>query len=129
MEKEKRGTKRQCQECDVKFYDLNKDPIICPSCGEKFIVASEAPVPKPVKEKVADKVKDEGELSSDSDAPEIISLDEVEEEENAGEEIPDVDDVEVDDSVNADQQDTFLEEDDEDAKIDLGVPIDTGDET
>ncbi len=129
MGKVERGTKRQCQECDVKFYDLNKDPIICPKCGEKFTVVSDAPAPKPVKAKVADKVKDEGELSSDSDAPEIISLDDAEEEENAGEEIPDVDDVEVDDSVNADQQDTFLEEDDEDAKIDLGVSTDTGDET
>ena len=30
------GTKRHCQSCDGKFYDLNKDPIVCPSCGTVF---------------------------------------------------------------------------------------------
>jgi uncharacterized protein (TIGR02300 family) len=26
------GTKRQCGHCAAKFYDLNKDPIVCPKC-------------------------------------------------------------------------------------------------
>ena len=30
------GTKRQCQNCGAKFFDLNKDPIICPKCGTIF---------------------------------------------------------------------------------------------
>lgn len=30
------GIRRRCLACDVKFYDLNKDPIICPSCGAVF---------------------------------------------------------------------------------------------
>ncbi|MDG2465917.1 MAG: FYDLN acid domain-containing protein [Alphaproteobacteria bacterium] len=30
------GTKRTCQSCDSKYYDFNKDKIICPSCGEAF---------------------------------------------------------------------------------------------
>lgn len=30
------GIKRVCQSCDVRFYDLQRDPIICPSCGTKF---------------------------------------------------------------------------------------------
>ena len=27
------GAKRTCQGCSARFYDLNKDPIICPKCG------------------------------------------------------------------------------------------------
>jgi uncharacterized protein (TIGR02300 family) len=26
------GTKRLCASCGAKFYDLNKDPIVCPKC-------------------------------------------------------------------------------------------------
>lgn len=28
-----RGTKRVCRSCDVRFYDLGRDPTVCPSCG------------------------------------------------------------------------------------------------
>ncbi len=28
-----RGTKRTCVACDERFYDLNRDPIVCPACG------------------------------------------------------------------------------------------------
>ena len=28
-----RGTKRVCQACAVRFYDLLRDPILCPACG------------------------------------------------------------------------------------------------
>jgi len=28
-----RGTKRVCSACEVRFYDLMRDPIVCPSCG------------------------------------------------------------------------------------------------
>ena len=27
------GTKRTCQSCGARFYDLNKSPIRCPKCG------------------------------------------------------------------------------------------------
>ena len=36
MPKSALGTKRHCQSCDGKFYDLNKTPIVCPSCGSVF---------------------------------------------------------------------------------------------
>jgi len=26
------GTKRLCSGCGARFYDLNKDPIVCPKC-------------------------------------------------------------------------------------------------
>ena len=36
MAANKLGTKRHCQSCDGKFYDLNKTPIVCPGCGATF---------------------------------------------------------------------------------------------
>lgn len=48
MAKPEWGTKRQCQECEVKFYDLGKTPIICPDCGTEFkVVVAARPAPKP----------------------------------------------------------------------------------
>jgi uncharacterized protein (TIGR02300 family) len=36
-----------CQACDTRFYDLLRDPIVCPSCGVRYVSevpqASEAP--------------------------------------------------------------------------------------
>src|SRR3989442_11562387 len=32
------GTKRQCQSCGARYYDLNKDPITCPKCSAVFVV-------------------------------------------------------------------------------------------
>lgn len=31
-----RGLKRICASCGIKFYDMGKSPIICPSCGAEF---------------------------------------------------------------------------------------------
>ena len=36
MAKPELGAKRQCQSCGAKFFDLNKDPIVCPKCGTIF---------------------------------------------------------------------------------------------
>jgi uncharacterized protein (TIGR02300 family) len=41
------GTKRLCGSCSTKFYDLNKDPIVCPKCGTVFVVATTAARPRP----------------------------------------------------------------------------------
>ncbi len=30
------GTKRVCPECDAKFYDLNRNPAVCPMCQNSF---------------------------------------------------------------------------------------------
>jgi uncharacterized protein (TIGR02300 family) len=32
-----RGTKRVCQACATRFYDLAQDPIVCPSCGAHHV--------------------------------------------------------------------------------------------
>ena len=36
MAKAKLGTKRSCTSCGLRYYDLNKTPIICPSCNAEF---------------------------------------------------------------------------------------------
>ena len=43
------GAKRKCMNCGAKFYDLNKNPIVCPKCATVFQAAA-APtrVPPPV---------------------------------------------------------------------------------
>lgn len=40
MAKPELGTKRLCSGCGAKFYDLNKDPILCPKCGTAFVVSA-----------------------------------------------------------------------------------------
>ncbi|MDX2265074.1 MAG: TIGR02300 family protein [Hyphomicrobiales bacterium] len=40
-----RGLKRVCQNCKSKFYDLNRDPILCPICQTVFEIRV-APAPK-----------------------------------------------------------------------------------
>jgi len=41
-DKAARGTKRTCQACEVRFYDLLRDPIVCPSCGALYVLAVQA---------------------------------------------------------------------------------------
>lgn len=59
MTKPNWGLKRTCQSCGARFYDLEKDPILCPKCGVEFdpeaalktkrtkAVAAPAPRPAP----------------------------------------------------------------------------------
>jgi uncharacterized protein (TIGR02300 family) len=32
-----RGTKRVCAACEVRFYDLGRSPIVCPTCGAEHV--------------------------------------------------------------------------------------------
>ncbi len=36
MAKPEWGLKRTCQSCGLKFYDMTRSPILCPSCGATF---------------------------------------------------------------------------------------------
>jgi len=92
------GAKRQCQSCATKFYDLNKDPILCPKCGAVFHVAAIARAPSR---------NDEEDNELEKESADTVSLDEVEETENAAETIDVDEDVELDDETD---DDTFLEE-------------------
>ena len=105
MAKPELGNKHQCQNCGAKFFDLNKDPIVCPKCGTVFQGAARARVAvKPEEE--------ETELATPAGV-DVVSLDEVEaSEEKAAE--PVVDDLEVEEDADADAaDDPFLEAEEE----------------
>ncbi|SIO41277.1 TIGR02300 family protein [Rhodovulum sp. ES.010] len=40
MPKEEWGVKRVCPNCSTRFYDLQRDPMTCPSCGHSFSLES-----------------------------------------------------------------------------------------
>ena len=102
------GTKRQCQSCSSKFYDLQKDPILCPKCGTVFQPTALSARAEMVAKAVDD---DEADVGTLADGPELVSLDEVDAEESGKDiVIPDVD-VEIEDDDIADE--TFLEEEEE----------------
>src|SRR5215510_4221174 len=43
------GTKRLCGNCSAKFYDLNKDPIVCPKCHTvmELVAVNARALPRP----------------------------------------------------------------------------------
>jgi uncharacterized protein (TIGR02300 family) len=102
------GSKHQCQNCGAKFFDLNKDPIVCPKCGTVFqsVAARARPAAKAEEEEDTEVATPAG--------VEVVSLDEVEAgEEKAAE--PAVDDIDVEEDAEDDAaDDPFLEEEEED---------------
>ena len=40
-----RATKRTCQECEARFYDLGRNPIVCAMCGADYTQSAEPAVP------------------------------------------------------------------------------------
>lgn len=57
MTKAEWGTKRICSECATRYYDMRKDPPVCPKCGTVFqaISAKAKRKPGPPEEKVVAK--------------------------------------------------------------------------
>lgn len=127
-----RGLKRICTSCGVRFYDLNKRPIICPSCETEFTgeikvktrrsraaIATEAlEEEKAAQEKKAanDKTEDDDEVETDVD---IVSLDDAAEaeskDEDGDEDVADadldLDGLEGDDDLDSDDDLDGLEGD------------------
>jgi uncharacterized protein (TIGR02300 family) len=103
------GSKRQCQNCGAKFFDLNKDPIVCPKCGTVFQVAAAA--------RARPAAKAEEEEDTEVATPpgvEVVSLDEVEAGEEKAAAEPVVDDIDVEEDDSEAPDDPFLEEEEED---------------
>ncbi|MCB8821833.1 TIGR02300 family protein [Microvirga rosea] len=107
MAKPELGLKRQCMSCGAKFYDLNRDPAVCPKCGTVFQVTALSRVAAPA---VARSTEDEDETELETAGAEMVSLDEVEAGE-ADKDLPTDDDIDVADDVADD--DTFLEDEEE----------------
>ncbi len=105
MVKPELGAKRQCQNCGTKFFDLNRDPIVCPKCATVFQAAPLARAPS--RATVADE-DDETDTETDSAVADTVSLEDVEASEKV--ETTAEDDIDVEDEP---ADDTFLEEDEE----------------
>lgn len=123
MVKPELGTKRTCPNCSARFYDLDKDPIVCPKCAYAFVAEallpskSEHVVAPGVAAKVAPVDADDEEF----DDVELVSLDEIEpEDKDDDDDVVAIEDVEiVGDDVKDD--DTFLEDDDEEGADVTGI--------
>jgi uncharacterized protein (TIGR02300 family) len=121
--KQARGTKRTCQNCEERFYDLDRDPIVCPFCGSKYIIASSpaalAALQAEQREQMNKKVK-KAPVADEADG-ELPAAE--------GEEA--LVDVETEDTGGGDEDETFLEEEEEeggDVSNIIGGPAGEGDE-
>lgn len=117
-----RGLKRICTGCGTRFYDLEKRPILCPSCGMEFTgdaklktrrtrtIAEETPA-RPAEEEEVE--KDDIEIAErDSD---VVGLEDVEED-NA-------DDSDEDADVEADLEELDDLDDGEDLDDEIDVEV------
>jgi len=123
--KQARGTKRTCQsgECGSRFYDLNRDPIVCPICGTVYELAS-SPLALAAAEEKAPRKSRKTEVASKAPA-------------DTGDSDGEADDalaeIETDDGedIAAEGDETFLEEEEEeggDVSGIIGGPVAEGDE-
>jgi len=131
-----RGTKRQCVHCAMKYYDLNREPVLCPGCGKPYEPPVDAVLRKSAgKDIEATSEKDQAQtakaapvaavadvkIASFEDAENDADGDEVE-----GEDIPDVEGVE---DIGGEVDNSFVEnDDDDDDDIKFNVVKPKGDE-
>ncbi len=118
MVKAELGTKRTCPSCAARFYDLLRNPIVCPKCGVSFVAATLLPskneLPAAVVSKPAKSVVVESEESADV---ELVSLEDVEVP-DADDETAAIEDVDLGEDAEVEggdeDDDTFLVEEEED---------------
>ncbi len=106
------GLKRVCQSCSAKFYDMQRNPIVCPKCGATFdpdaLLKSRRPRPTPAKAAAKDAAP-----AADTSEDDTVLLD-------------DNDDDDID--VNEDDDAVLTNTDDLDGDSDLGNVVIEGDE-
>jgi uncharacterized protein (TIGR02300 family) len=99
------GNKRQCQNCGAKFFDLNRDPILCPKCGATF----QPPALSRSAARAA--VAEDEESEAPETGAELVSLEDADAADEKAAAVVD-DDVDLGDDAS---DDTFLEEEEEDS--------------
>ncbi len=122
MSKPARGTKRVCQSCGARFYDLTRTPIVCPVCQTVYQVTP--PTTRRGAERAAPvevRPKPEPEIEPVVLEPDTISLEDVEEvADDAAIEAEIVDLGEDEAEIPAaDDDSTFLEEPEGDEEADV----------
>ena len=135
LAKSELGTKRLCAECGAKYYDLNRDPILCPKCGATFELVVATAKAKPEKaEEVAE--KEDAADEDETDGPVLVSLEDADDDDgdtvdgDDDDDVPtDIPDVAIDDDDDdAADDDTFLEDDDEEDDMSDIIPTREGDD-
>ena len=76
------GTKRVCEACGGKFYDLNKIPVVCPLCGHSFDPNSASAPIAPVVEVAPAQDQPETDEDEAPNEDNEISLDDIAEEDD-----------------------------------------------
>lgn len=124
--KDARGTKRTCQNnsCGARFYDLNRDPIVCPVCDSKYVIASSpaALAALQAEERAARARPKKPVFDADAEAATDVAVE--------GEEVLADGDEAGDDTAPASDE-TFLEEEEEeggDMSNIIGGPVEGGEE-
>ena len=107
MPKPEWGVKRLCGECGERFYDLGREPAICPNCGAEFLTVEAMAAKAKVRRETA-KADDDEDVVDDED-DDLLDDDDTD--------VADDDDVVVDDDSDDDDDvvdDAVLLDDDED---------------
>ena len=75
MAKPELGTKRLCANCGAKFYDLDKNPIVCPKCQTVMELTTVAPRVRPDAPPVVP-AREEEVVAPETAEAEFVSLEE-----------------------------------------------------
>ena len=134
MSKPEWGIKRVCPSCSIKYYDFNKDPIICPKCEFEFdpdlllksrkgrSIATKTEVNEVSSDLKKEEETLEGDINSIENDEDILEIDdETEIEDN---------DIEnnIEEKINTDDDDIEIIEDDLEDKDDFSIEIDDEDD-
>ena len=107
MPKAEWGKKVVCLNCETKFYDLNRKPAICPSCGTEYFDPSASVAPSNAKQVFTDEVDsvaDDNLVGSDA-AESIAEVEEIEIEDAIDDDTISLDETENDVQVISDEVD------------------------
>jgi uncharacterized protein (TIGR02300 family) len=126
MPKPEWGVKRICTSCGVRFYDLLRNPVVCPSCGAEVDItvlakpkrikagAAQKVAAKPVPIDDDDLIEDEDDLVEDEDEDEEDVVDDIPvviaEDEDEAEDDDEADVVVVDDDIEDFEDEVLIEE-------------------
>jgi uncharacterized protein (TIGR02300 family) len=129
------GTKRLCGNCGAKFYDLSKDPIVCPKCSTVFVptaAMARAGRAEPVAARAAAAAAagDDEAMAPDAADAEFVSLEDADKEvEGTKGSAEGAEEVEPDDESLDDAAFIVPEEDEEDDVTDIIGDVDDDEET
>jgi len=114
--KAERGTKRACHSCGSKFYDLNRDPVVCPVCQSIYQLS--APSARAAAGGNNLDADDDAVLDAGRSGLEFVPLDEVAARE--GEDLPEIEGEDIGDigededaALESGDDEPFLEAEDE----------------